>query len=364
MKLHYKILSCLMICLLLGTTVSAQVAVGTYDMQFVESCQGPQYCVNLQIKSATAGQTFYIGSYTAFFDYNQAAIDNPVYSGINFDDLHNCAAGGTTAPYYAPQFSTQFNSLTGKTDLNLTTLMSMSGLGCPLVTDQWMDVGQFCFDVVDDGQTTSISFDAGLTIVNKNDDTPEHTQGTLTGLDANPVCPCVDFVVYENISTLPALTEVSQYITAGNYGVGDVVVLNGQDIDFVAGDYISLDPGFYTESGALFSANIDVVAPCAPPAAKTELEEPLSEHLRKDFIAFPNPFEEEVSVAYVLNEETKVNLALFDMSGKQIRTLISDEIQASGTHKVTFNYCNLPSGFYFCALQTPSEKRVIKLVKN
>jgi len=64
----------------------------------------------------------------------------------------------------------------------------------------------------------------------------------------------------------------------------------------------------------------------------------------------PNPFNPTTTITYDLPEATEVNLAVFDVSGQQITTLV-DGWRNAGSHQITFDSSNLSSGVYFYRLQ-------------
>jgi len=61
---------------------------------------------------------------------------------------------------------------------------------------------------------------------------------------------------------------------------------------------------------------------------------------------YPNPFNPSTIVEYNIQEAGLVSLKVFDVLGKEVATLVNEE-KAVGTHNVTFNAGNLPSGIYF-----------------
>ncbi|MGB0931095.1 MAG: hypothetical protein ACPGVB_09985, partial [Chitinophagales bacterium] len=173
---------------LLTCSLSAQAIVeeGIYDLQFEEFVAGcgstnSNYCVRMQIKSASDVENFAIGSYTFYFTYNQNAINNPAYQSINFNDTNICA--DENAAYMEPAFFA--DNLTG--EANVTAIMELPNQGCPEVSSDWRGIGLVCFEVIDDTETTQLEFGTNFTEVNKNDDTPSHNQGTFSSLDVMPV---------------------------------------------------------------------------------------------------------------------------------------------------------------------------------
>jgi hypothetical protein len=65
---------------------------------------------------------------------------------------------------------------------------------------------------------------------------------------------------------------------------------------------------------------------------------------------YPNPFNPVTKISYSLPTSEFVNIKVYDMLGKEIRTLISEK-QALGTHSVNFDATGLVSGVYFYKLQ-------------
>ncbi len=66
---------------------------------------------------------------------------------------------------------------------------------------------------------------------------------------------------------------------------------------------------------------------------------------------YPNPFNPETVISYELPVSETVILKVFDILGKEIKTLVSEK-QNSGVHQVSFNASGLPSGVYFYQLNT------------
>lgn len=65
---------------------------------------------------------------------------------------------------------------------------------------------------------------------------------------------------------------------------------------------------------------------------------------------YPNPFNPVTVIGYELGSEADVNLSVFDLKGKKVRTLISG-MQNGGSHHVSFDASMLPGGVYFYRLQ-------------
>jgi hypothetical protein len=76
---------------------------------------------------------------------------------------------------------------------------------------------------------------------------------------------------------------------------------------------------------------------------------------------YPNPFNPSTSISYTLKNSGKVRLSVYDLLGREVAVL-ANEIQAAGTHKVTFSANGLSSGMYFYKLQTAGMTMTKKMV--
>jgi hypothetical protein len=76
---------------------------------------------------------------------------------------------------------------------------------------------------------------------------------------------------------------------------------------------------------------------------------------------YPNPFNPTTEITFTVAEQTYVNLAVYDVSGRQVDELIADR-KTSGTHRVVFNASTLPSGVYFYRLLAGDETASGKLL--
>ena len=67
--------------------------------------------------------------------------------------------------------------------------------------------------------------------------------------------------------------------------------------------------------------------------------------------AYPNPFNPITNITYGLPEYTNIQIVIFDLSGKQIASLIN-EFQSPGYHSINWNADSHPSGMYFVNMIT------------
>ncbi|NBC64043.1 MAG: tandem-95 repeat protein [Bacteroidetes bacterium] len=68
---------------------------------------------------------------------------------------------------------------------------------------------------------------------------------------------------------------------------------------------------------------------------------------------YPNPFNPSTQITYQIPQQSDVRLEVFDMSGRQIVTLVNESVSA-GSHTVNFDASSLSSGVYMYRLQAGS----------
>lgn len=81
---------------------------------------------------------------------------------------------------------------------------------------------------------------------------------------------------------------------------------------------------------------------------------------------YPNPFNSTTVVSYRLPQNQKIQIILYDITGRIVRQLW-DGAQVAGYHKLLWNGKDdagnhLPSGLYFCRIQTASSTKARKIV--
>jgi pectate lyase len=76
---------------------------------------------------------------------------------------------------------------------------------------------------------------------------------------------------------------------------------------------------------------------------------------------YPNPCNPSTTIPYNLAASGHVTLAVYDVLGRKVKTLVN-EIQAAGYHTVVFDASNLSSGLYFYRFTTIGMTQVKKLV--
>ena len=64
---------------------------------------------------------------------------------------------------------------------------------------------------------------------------------------------------------------------------------------------------------------------------------------------YPNPFNPATKITYSLPRLSKVEIRIYDILGKKVRTLVNEE-KPAGTYEINWQAANLPSGVYFYQL--------------
>jgi hypothetical protein len=76
---------------------------------------------------------------------------------------------------------------------------------------------------------------------------------------------------------------------------------------------------------------------------------------------YPNPFNSATTITFTLPEPQNMRLTIYDLLGRQVRTLI-DECTQAGAHAVIFDASDLSSGVYFYRLQAGDRSETKKMI--
>jgi hypothetical protein len=77
----------------------------------------------------------------------------------------------------------------------------------------------------------------------------------------------------------------------------------------------------------------------------------------------PNPFARTTTLSYFLPSAQRVQLAVYDVTGREVARLV-DATESAGSKAVSFEASRIPNGVYFCRLiagdREASEKLVVQ----
>lgn len=67
---------------------------------------------------------------------------------------------------------------------------------------------------------------------------------------------------------------------------------------------------------------------------------------------YPNPFNPVTNISFSLESDARINLTVFDISGRKLIEVLKDNLYSAGRHTIKFDGSYLPSGVYFYKLST------------
>ncbi|MCI0448210.1 MAG: T9SS type A sorting domain-containing protein [Chlorobi bacterium] len=98
----------------------------------------------------------------------------------------------------------------------------------------------------------------------------------------------------------------------------------------------------------------------SPLRVKTEL--PLTYRLSQNY---PNPFNPITKINYELPKNSRVNLVVYDILGREVIRLVNNEVKEAGRYTATFDALNFASGVYFYRIEAGNfvQSRKMVLIK-
>lgn len=135
-----------------------------------------------------------------------------------------------------------------------------------------------------------------------------------------------------------------------------------ETIEFLATDADWYGLVIFNQSDAAGTYSIQVFDPAV--ADTPEEAEPVTSL----FLESANPFTKQAELRLALAEESKVDLAIYDVRGRQVQSLVR-EVMPAGSRVVSWNGSDaggrpVPPGIYFARLQAGTFERRMKLVKT
>ena len=87
-----------------------------------------------------------------------------------------------------------------------------------------------------------------------------------------------------------------------------------------------------------------------------------NESISSSLIIYPNPAKETFTISYELNTPSTVEISLFNIYGKKIKTVFDGQ-NMSGTNQIKINSRNFPSGLYFLTLKKDQQVITVKKIE-
>ena len=78
---------------------------------------------------------------------------------------------------------------------------------------------------------------------------------------------------------------------------------------------------------------------------------------------YPNPFNPTTKIAFDLPKDSKVKLVIYDILGREMKTLVNNEFRSAGKYITEFNGSNMASGVYFARILVNEGKDFIAVKK-
>jgi len=105
----------------------------------------------------------------------------------------------------------------------------------------------------------------------------------------------------------------------------------------------------------------DNVLPTTQPTASSLKEQMFGEY---KLACFPNPFTDFINIDFSLNTETKVDIRVFDVIGKEMHSIVANKNLPAGKHHYTFNCVEqgLVSGSYYVRFEADGVATLEKIV--
>ena len=167
--------------------------------------------------------------------------------------------------------------------------------------------------------------------------------------------------------------QAAQTIAVANCG-GEVSIGSAANVTMTAGQSITIGPGFSTQPGAVFTAQIQSVTPCQTPGApwfKTNTPDSWSSDssiIKKDIdgmkmFAYPNPTSDLITVGALNDKYKTISFTVTDISGRLIAKY--DNVSRTiGNVRQTIDISAYADGIYIVTMNADNEKYSLKFAKE
>ena len=164
-------------------------------------------------------------------------------------------------------------------------------------------------------------------------------------------------------------------IVSSTYNANENITSTGNIHDtstvaFLAGESITLETNFIAEEGSDFIAKIESCNTPPAPLSQNPNDEPIffkseKETTSKNTINMevsPNPFQSRANIVINLEENTTLDLSIYDMMGNQLEKIIDRQYKIAGTHHFNVNGERWKPGIYFVVLRSENKTFTEKII--
>ena len=225
------------------------------------------------------------------------------------------------------------------------------------------------------GNAIQVSNGSSPTVVNTNMEA--HNQASYVVHLAD--CPNT------SITYCDIYNDISAYLVGGinlpdSLGIYGTVNVNGDSTDpyhNIYADPLMIDPeagNFYLQAGSPCINAGDPTMPLDPDGSIADIgafyygqvwvDEPNKQVQPTEFCLmpnYPNPFNPETTLSFALPKAARVELSVYDVSGRLVTSLV-DGWREAGYHQVIFDASNYASGIYLARISAGDFSRTLKMV--
>ncbi len=318
---------------------------------------GQDFSVAKQTSNSTITEPFMVLRPNVETEYTLGTFGSQVtggdFDGDGFNDIAVLADNGSTLP-----ISPTIRIYKGGADMDSIPDYNL------YVTEQ--DVGGF------DSDTLTSFFDAIISFMPEEADADHQdlyfSPGSFSGYpDAVIFTGGIDPVLKQKGVNSPKTTPSFTLAEAGPTPTGSGVYSRAKPAvaDFNGdGKYDVVVEKQYDGRDGIVSSRLLIFSPNSGIDVSNELleENPLDYRLSQNY---PNPFNPSTNIEFRLGNSSNVTLKVFDVLGREVATLISDQLYTEGSHSVRFDASKLASGLYLYRLEAGGfiQTRKMMLIK-
>lgn len=167
-------------------------------------------------------------------------------------------------------------------------------------------------------------------------------------------CPPPCATPIQNIDGM--MMDSTEIFTETDTIISTASIMGTSNISYQGGKIVILKPGFQVANGSVFTASIIHCAPVvnieSPESQLIKFDNPNFSNDREQLKVFPNPFTDKINIQFVLGKRSPVSVAIYSITGRKLKDLMSHQEKDVGKHELVFVPDNLPPGIYFTKLVT------------